>query len=155
MVIGLLLTHWVLRRDTIRFGGFFLELCRNAYRDLWIMTIGTERICGYERDRGPHGWRFVTHLWGEWRDGTSPVCGQPDWGRSDNLWHHVAQIGVCGPEARPISISWWCHQMETFSALLAICAGNSPVSGEFPAQKASDADLWCFLCSVISQQHVN
>ena len=25
--------------------------------------------------------------------------------------------------------------METFSALLAICAGNSPVTGEFPAQK--------------------
>ena len=32
-------------------------------------------------------------------------------------------------------ISWWRHQMETFSALLAICAGNSPVSGEFPAQR--------------------
>ena len=28
--------------------------------------------------------------------------------------------------------SWWRHQMETFSALLAICAGNSPVPGEFP-----------------------
>ena len=28
--------------------------------------------------------------------------------------------------------TWWRHQMETFSALLAICAGNSPVSGEFP-----------------------
>ena len=46
-------------------------------------------------------------------------------------------------------ISWWRHQMETFSALLAICAGNSPVSGEFPAQRpvtqASDAELWCFL----------
>ena len=27
------------------------------------------------------------------------------------------------------------HQMETFSALLAICAGNSPVPGEFPAQR--------------------
>ena len=25
--------------------------------------------------------------------------------------------------------------METFSALLAICAGNSPVSGEVPAQR--------------------
>ena len=24
--------------------------------------------------------------------------------------------------------------METFSALLALCAGNSPVTGEFPAQ---------------------
>ena len=25
--------------------------------------------------------------------------------------------------------------METFSALLAICAGNSPVTGEFPARR--------------------
>ena len=31
--------------------------------------------------------------------------------------------------------SWWSHQMETFSALLAICAGNSPVPGEFPTQR--------------------
>ena len=31
-----------------------------------------------------------------------------------------------------INISWWRHQMETFSALLALCAGNSPVTGEFP-----------------------
>ena len=30
---------------------------------------------------------------------------------------------------------WWRHQMETFSTLLAICAGNSPVPGEFPAQR--------------------
>ena len=35
----------------------------------------------------------------------------------------------------PPNITWWRHQVETFSALLAICAGNSPVSGEFPAQK--------------------
>ena len=32
--------------------------------------------------------------------------------------------------------SWWRHQMETFSVLLAICAGNSPVPGEFPAQRS-------------------
>ena len=30
---------------------------------------------------------------------------------------------------------WWRHQMETFSALLAICEGNSPVPGEFPTQR--------------------
>ena len=30
---------------------------------------------------------------------------------------------------------WWRHQMEIFSALLAICAGNSPVTGEFPSQR--------------------
>ena len=35
----------------------------------------------------------------------------------------------------PVNIlmaSWWHHQMEIFSALLAICAGNSLVIGEFP-----------------------
>ena len=31
--------------------------------------------------------------------------------------------------------TWRRHQMETFSALLALCAGNSPVTGEFPAQR--------------------
>ena len=32
-------------------------------------------------------------------------------------------------------IPWWRHQMETFSALLALCTGNSPVPGEFCAQR--------------------
>ena len=36
---------------------------------------------------------------------------------------------------------WWRHQMETFSALLALCAGNSPVTGEFPAQRSA---TWSF-----------
>ena len=31
--------------------------------------------------------------------------------------------------------AWWRYQMEIFSALLAICAGNSPVTGEFPTQR--------------------
>ena len=30
---------------------------------------------------------------------------------------------------------WWRHQMEPFSALLSICAGNSPVPSEFPTQR--------------------
>ena len=39
-------------------------------------------------------------------------------------------------ENRPPGAPWWRHQMETFSALLAICAENSPVPGEFPAQRS-------------------
>ena len=39
-------------------------------------------------------------------------------------------IDVVNPQ-----LAWWRHQMEAFSALLTICAGNSPVKGEFPAQK--------------------
>ena len=49
------------------------------------------------------------------------------------------------------SISWigsWRHQMETFSALLAICAGNSPVTGEFPPQRpvTRSFDVFFDLC---------
>ena len=32
-------------------------------------------------------------------------------------------------------VSWWRHWLETFPALLAFCAGNSPVNGDFPAQR--------------------
>ena len=39
-------------------------------------------------------------------------------------------VFVCEP-----NITWWRHQMEPFSALLAICAENSPVPGDFPAQR--------------------
>ena len=43
--------------------------------------------------------------------------------------------------------SWWRRQMETFSALLAICAGNSPVTGEFIAQMpvTRSFDVFCNL----------
>ena len=34
-----------------------------------------------------------------------------------------------------IIFAWWRHQMEAFSALLVICAGNTPVSGKFPIQR--------------------
>ena len=45
-------------------------------------------------------------------------------------------------------LSWWRHQMETFSALLALCAGNSPVTGEFPAQRpvTRSFDVFFDLC---------
>ena len=43
-----------------------------------------------------------------------------------------------------LSISWWRHQMETFSALLALCAGNSLVTGEFqrPVTRGFDVFFW-------------
>ena len=44
--------------------------------------------------------------------------------------------------------TWWRHQMETFSALLDICAGNSPVPGEFTAQRpvTRSFDVFFDLC---------
>ena len=49
---------------------------------------------------------------------------------------------------RFIHISWWRHQMETFSSF-------GPLCGEFtglrwiPRTKASNAELWCFLWSAL------
>ena len=41
----------------------------------------------------------------------------------------------CWMWLRPFPLPWRRHQIETFSTLLALCVGNSPVTGEFPAQK--------------------
>ena len=58
--------------------------------------------------------------------------------------HHVMVILLVRP-SKPLTIafnSWieiktrWRHQMETFSALLVLCEGNSPVTGEFPSQRS-------------------
>ena len=46
--------------------------------------------------------------------------------------------------------SWWCHQMETFSALLTLCEGNAPITNGF-LTKASNAELWCFIWSAPEQ----
>ena len=45
-------------------------------------------------------------------------------------------------------LAYWRHLMETFYALLAFCAGNSPVPGEFPAQRpvTRSFDVFFDLC---------
>ena len=58
-------------------------------------------------------------------------------------------IYICvSKPGRHCSTSWWRHQMETFSALLALCAGNSPVTGDFPAQRpvTRSFDVFFDLC---------
>ena len=60
--------------------------------------------------------------------------------KSESIWktqhdcHKIKEICVEMGRVR-LKETWWCHQMETFSALLAICSGNSPVTGEFPTQR--------------------
>ena len=46
---------------------------------------------------------------------------------------------------------WWRHQMETFSALLASCVGNSLVTDEFPTQRPVTGGLmFCLICAWIN-----
>ena len=55
------------------------------------------------------------------------------------------------PRSYSWQLLWLRHQVETFSALLAICEENSPVTAWIPLTKASDAELWCFLWSAPEQ----
>ena len=52
---------------------------------------------------------------------------------------------------QPVS-SWWCHQMEIFSALLALCEGNSPVTGKFPPQRPVTLSFDVFFDICLSKQ---
>ena len=42
---------------------------------------------------------------------------------TSRIMHHIQDL------------SWWRHQMEIFSALLALCSRNLPVTGEFLSQR--------------------
>ena len=89
----------------------------------------------------------MTSHWVRWRlkSPASPLFTQ-----AFILWRHHAKM-IDSTLSRPILLylyfilltlqmdilllTWWRHQMEIFSALLAICARNSPVPGEFPTQR--------------------
>ena len=91
----------------------------------------------------------------------------PTWGRQDPGGPHVGHMNLAiwdYNEARAEAFfiidvwnkflenihqknnqSWWCHDMEMLSVLLALCEGNPPVIDGFPSQKADNMLLWCFL----------
>ena len=46
-----------------------------------------------------------------------------------------------------VFVTWWRHQMETFSAWLALCAGNSPVPVNSPHKgQWRGALVWSLIC---------
>ena len=69
-----------------------------------------------------------------------------------SVWSSIYSFSSCGYSASAIAeckifygnlrpfahnqtYSWWRHWVETFSALLTLCVGNSPVIDEFPSQR--------------------
>ena len=46
-----------------------------------------------------------------------------------------------------LDISWWRHQMETFSAFLAFCAGNSPANSPHKGQRRG-ALMFSLICAL-------
>ena len=80
----------------------------------------------------------------DWRSSDDPLSSPTQWKCDCNVarmpvWKPPAEKYTCIStkikSTRKTYLSWWRHKMETFFVLLAICAGNSPVPGEFPAQR--------------------
>ena len=72
------------------------------------------------------------------------------------IWKLLPHVGDCIKQhlTNKDMITWWRRQVEIFSALLAFCAGNSPVPGEFPSQRpvTRSFDIFVHLCL---DQHLN
>ena len=50
-----------------------------------------------------------------------------------------------------IDYPWWHHVTKTLFALLAPCGGIMPVTRDFPPQRASYAELWCWSKQAVEQ----
>ena len=98
---------------------------------------------------------MLTNVKTLWKTSVQITAWNPPWKKvSIYTKNHEADLAISSPKfiytksnlydmklrccCNIIVKPWWCHQMQTISALLAICAGNSPgtpVPGEFPAQR--------------------
>ena len=77
---------------------------------------------------------------------TDPISGgrrPADNNMHENVLWHLMYIFLAWHR-----FPWWRHKMDTFSALLVICAGNSPAPGEFPVQRpvTRSFDVFFDLC---------
>ena len=108
-----------------------------SHYDVSVMSYGfSERVClnflrGCAKGTCRPGDRFENCYHGDLSN--SSHCKQFDDGMPINQKYWI--YGYWSFQWMNGDHSWWRHQMETFSALLAICAGNSPAPGEFPAQR--------------------
>ena len=61
------------------------------------------------------------------------ICTVSLWFYHLSGWIHVVNSENC--HDANFAVTLWRHQLETFSTLLDLCAGNSPVTSEFPSQR--------------------
>ena len=106
-------------------------------------SLAFVRWIHWEPVNSPHKWPVTRKMTSSWSKLNNNSCSVHIPVHKFDFMPHLRH------QACPhvMYFAWWRHQMETFFALLAFCAGNSPVTGEFPTKKASDAELWCFLWS--------
>ena len=115
--------QWDLNRNS------YIFINENAFQNVvWklaVISSRPQRVKSYVLSYNEITWSTFS-LYAVWKLNTK------GWDIYFRRWSHIKNWCM---QTQTNSNSWWRHQMETFSALLAICAGNSPVTGEFPAQR--------------------
>ena len=133
---------------------------RSMLPDSKVQGANMGRIWGRQDQDGPHigpmnftVWKVTHALW-NYVTGAGVIKRFPDnkvhganvgprWDRQGLGGPHVGHMNfVIWVVHVPIKWrwniwmnTWWYHQMKTFSALQALCAGNSPVTDEFPSKR--------------------
>ena len=100
-----------------------------VWRKHWIFTVVSlpvahTKVTDLQRRVGN---QFSDMIMKTWTVGRSEQGKVNDAMGTCVQWTHLLCCQLCR-----FRYPWWRHQMETFSALLALSAGNSPVTGEFP-----------------------
>ena len=110
----------------------------------WFTKM-TNRHC---QNKANGGWDFVR--WRPTKMSFGPILSEPinnEWPVSANdrfplaFWDYCIKGFTSDFNQHNL---WWRHQMERFSALLALCAGNSPVISESPLQRPVTRTLLWF-----------
>ena len=95
------------------------------FHPVWFSTYFTGDFKGFLITM-----REITMWYAQWKD-----CGNYVHCQCRQVSGISKLLSLKGRELKCEIATWWRHQMETFFALLATCAGNSPVPGEFPTQR--------------------
>ena len=113
-------------------------------RRIWYVRTRNKRFCWWALQGsfwyGLGQWKEALHIFAasHWLSAYPDLSLHCTISIGDNAWHKseiVFHEGQLAGRTRAGSEAWWRHQMEMFSMLLALCAGNSPVSGKFPSQR--------------------
>ena len=113
---------------------------------MWVIHLDTKPFADLVKfslkNRYSYKRVFISHTTWTYRPhGTRSAVAKHLW---TILWlpHPVPSACIPAP--------WWRHQMETFSVLLALCAGKSLVTCEFPSQRPVtwSFDIFFDLCLV-------
>ena len=90
-----------------------------------------------------------------------PNCGAIWVNTIHSVWHRVCYIlDRCRATETRVNFdsdwenqhTWWRHQMDIFFVLLALCGGNSPVTGEFPAQRPVTQSFDVFFYLILNKR---